>query len=282
MIAAVLLSLLAQSASAEAFDLRAPDLRPTLEQDRLAVCLDKARSDPSSAIVSASVWLGEALDAERSFPQQCLGMAYTRLLRWKAAEDAFLGARRDALESNPALRAKLAAMAGNSALADGRNEDALADLDLAAQDAATSLDASLAGDVQIDRSRALVALGRTAEAAAALADARRDAPQNPDGWLLSATLARRQGDLDTAQGQIRTAAGLDPLNPAIGLEAGVIAALAGHDDAARKSWQSVVDAAPDSEEAQTARGYIAQLGEAAAPASAPAPEADTGTEGTGG
>ncbi|HZF45775.1 MAG TPA: hypothetical protein VEZ26_05540, partial [Sphingomonadaceae bacterium] len=55
------------------------------------------------------------------------------------------------------------------------------------------------------------------------------------------------------------AAGLDPANPAIGLEAGVIAALAGADDAARKSWQSVVETAPDSPEAQTARDYLAQL-----------------------
>ena len=115
---------------------------------------------------------------------------------------------------------------------------------------------------------ALVAQGKTADAAAALAEARRDAPQNPDGWLLSATLARRSGDLGAAQAQIETAAGLDPKNPQVGLEAGVIAALAGRDDAARKSWQSVIDTSPGTPEADTANAYIAEVG--AVPAAPPA------------
>ena len=62
------------------------------------------------------------------------------------------------------------------------------------------------------------------------------------------------------------AAALRPVDPAIGLEAGVIAMLAGQPDAARKSWQSVVTMAPDSETAVTARGYLAQI-------AAPAPSA---------
>ena len=61
------------------------------------------------------------------------------------------------------------------------------------------------------------------------------------------------------QARIERAAALLPIDPAIGLEAGVIAMLAGHEEAARRSWQSVVAAAPDSAEAQTAKGYIAQL-----------------------
>ena len=44
----------------------------------------------------------------------------------------------------------------------------------------------------------------------------------------------------------------------------MIAVLAGHDEAARKSWQSVIVAAPGSAAATTAQGYIAQLGPAAA------------------
>jgi hypothetical protein len=52
---------------------------------------------------------------------------------------------------------------------------------------------------------------------------------------------------------------LAPTDPAIGLEAGVIAALGGRDDAARQSWQSVVRLAPDTPEAETARTYLAQL-----------------------
>ena len=257
MLAALLLPLLAQASAAD-FDLSGFQ-PPTLEQDRLSVCLAQANSDPSTAILTADQWYAEATGAERSFPQQCLGIAYTRLLRWRAAEGAFLAAREDMLAQNPLLRARLAAMAGNSALADGRNEDALNDFALASSDAGLASDIALRGEIEIDRSRALVALGRTEEAEAALQKARSYAPQNSDTWLLSATLSRRKGDLATARAQIFTAAELDRANPAIGLEAGVIAARSGNDDAARKSWQSVLTIAPDAPEAETARGYLAQL-----------------------
>ena len=118
----------------------------------------------------------------------------------------------------------------------------------------------LAGEIAIDRARALVALKREDDAAAALVEARTLAADNGLAWLLSATLSRRQGKLAAAQAQIATAAGLSPRDPEIGLEAGVIAMLAGNEAAARKSWQSAIDAAPSSEAAATARGYLAQLG----------------------
>jgi Flp pilus assembly protein TadD len=102
---------------------------------------------------------------------------------------------------------------------------------------------------------------QVAAAAAALADARRDAPQSSDTWLLSATLSRRQGKLAEAQAEIETGAALAPADPAIGLEAGVIAALSGRDEAARQSFNSVISLAPQSPQAATARGYLAQLGE---------------------
>ena len=56
-----------------------------------------------------------------------------------------------------------------------------------------------------------------------------------------------------------------PVDPEIGLEAGVIAILLGHEEAARKSWQSVISAAPGSGAAKTAQGYIDQLGAPAKP-----------------
>ena len=240
------------------------------QKAQLEECMEQARKDPSTAIATASTWITRSSGAEQAYPQQCLGMAYTSLLRWQAAEQAFLAAHTAARADDYSYRARLAAMAGNSALADGRNDAALADLDLAIKDAAAGSDTVANGEIQIDRARALVAQGKTADAAAALAEARRDAPQNPDGWLLSATLARRSGDLGAAQAQIETAAGLDPKNPQVGLEAGVIAALAGRDDAARKSWQSVIDTSPGTPEADTANAYIAEVGGVpAAPPAAP-------------
>ena len=83
---------------------------------------------------------------------------------------------------------------------------------------------------------------------------------DPHAWLLSATLARRQDDLAGAQGFIEQAAALDPRDPAIGLEAGIVAALGGRDDAARKSFESVVAADASGPYGALARTYLQQLG----------------------
>ncbi len=61
---------------------------------------------------------------------------------------------------------------------------------------------------------------------------------------------------------IEKAAALAPQDPEIGLEAGVIAVLGGRDEAARRSWRSVLAAAPDSDQAKVAKGYLDQLGPA--------------------
>ena len=178
-------------------------------------------------------------------------------------------------------------MAGHAALAGGRAEAALAWYDKALSPppaaAPSAEDNAVRGAVQIGRARALVALQRLPEASGALEEAHRLAPNDPEGWLLSATLARRGKDLERAQRDIEVAASLvangDPLAGQIGLEAGVIAMLSGREDAARKSWQSVLALAPGSAEAATAKGYLDQIGPAptssAAPAAPAAPPPET-------
>lgn len=250
------LALFAAQAAAEAATAPAN----SAEQARLTVCLQQARTDPATAITTAGLWLLEAHDAGKALPQQCLGQAYVSLLRWAAAEKAFVAARDAALDSDHAVRARLGGMAGNAALGGNDFATAVVDLDEALADAGLAGDKPLAGSIGADRARALVALNRTEEAAAALQQARADAPQDANVWLLSATLSRRTGDLKSAQAQIETAAGLAPNDPAVGLEAGVIAELAGNDEAARKSWNAVVAFAPDGPEATSAKAYLAQIG----------------------
>lgn len=246
----------------EAARQRAPRPAPAPQEPvtgPLAECIAEVKGDPTSAVDIAGQWLDRARGTERAEAGQCLGMALAQLGRWDAAESAFLSARSAADPQSQVQRAKLAAMAGNAALARGEPQQALADLEIARGDAQEAGSQLLVGEIDIDRSRALVALGRLEEARDSLAEARNDNPNDPQAWLLSATLSRRMGDLAMAQVQIEEAARLLPIDPEIGLEAGVIAMLAGHEDAARKSWQSVIDAAPDSEAAGTARGYLAQL-----------------------
>ena len=234
-----------------------------VEEPRLELCLDHTRADPAAGISEANAWLAEGSGAVQSYPQQCLGYAYSLLLRWDAAERAFLAARDLEPEYSHFRRAQLAAMAANAALAEQRADAALISLALAATDAAAADDAGLRALVETDRARALVLQGNEGEAEAVLASSRTLDPQAPLTWLLSATLARRLGKLDEAQGFIETAAALSPDYPETALEAGVIAMLQGREEAAKASWQSVIDLDGESPTAETARGYLAQLAEPA-------------------
>ncbi|TIX49007.1 tetratricopeptide repeat protein [Alteraurantiacibacter aquimixticola] len=236
-------------------------LPPTLEEDRLRACMDEARNDPAQAILNVSDWMVGTSGPSVSAPQQCLGFAYMSLLRWDAARQAFTEARDARLESDSAGRARLGAMAGNAAIAAEQHGQALVLLQAAQADATAVGNTTLAGSIASDRARALVGLGRMADGANALEEARSLAPQDASIWLLSATLARRMENLANAQQWIETAAALDPGNLSIGLEAGLVAALGGFDDAARSSWQSVIDTAPRTPEGQTARFYLDQLDE---------------------
>jgi tetratricopeptide (TPR) repeat protein len=237
----------------------APAAPAPAQRSRLEYCLDAASNTPVDAIDDAETWRDAVQGSALAEPNLCLGSAHARLEHWDEAEAAFLIGRDMAAENDRQMRAKLGAMAGNAALAQGAWERALAPLDMALADAKTAGDLKLTGEVQIDRARALVALKREAEASDALVEARTSAADNGLAWLLSATLSRRQGKLAAAQAQIATAAELAPRDPEVGLEAGVIAMLAGNEAAARKSWQSAIATAPASEAAATAKGYLAQL-----------------------
>lgn len=258
---------------------------------RYTLCLAAGEKDLAAGIAAARAWLAEAAkaptpDTAHGAAAQCLGQLLLQQGDSAGAEAAFAESAGQVPAANPAAAAALQTMAGNAALAGGRAEAALGWYDKALaplpSSAPSAEDNAVRGAVQIGRGRALVALGRLPEASGALQDAHRLAPNEPEGWLLSATLARRGKDLERAQRDIEVAASLalhgDPLGAPIGLEAGVIAMLDGREDAARKSWQSVVALAPDSAEAATARGYLDQIGPAptsSAPAAVPAAPPET-------
>lgn len=233
----------------------------TAAPNRLKDCLDLAMLRPADAIEVAEVWLAEAKSmTDRAHAKQCKALALTRIEGWGEAATLFLSARDDTPAHESGERARLGAMAGNALLVTGDRAGALTALDSARADANEARDAKLGGALQIDRARALVGLGRNDDAAAALREARELVPDNAQAWLLSATLSRRMGNLPEAQAQIVRAAELMPVDAEVGLEAGVIAMLSGREEAARKSWQSVLKTAPGSEAAKTAQGYLDQLG----------------------
>jgi tetratricopeptide (TPR) repeat protein len=265
--------------------LAAPAAAPKLT--RYTLCLAAGEKDLVAGIASARAWLAESKagatpNTAHGAAAQCLGQLLLQQGDSAGAEAAFAESAEQVPAADFSAAAALQAMAGNAALSGRRAETALMWFDkalsVAPAKAPTADDNAARGSVQIDRSRALVALDRLPEASSALEDAHRLAPNDPEGWLLSATLARRGKDLERAQRDIEIAASLDPhgsaLAPQIGLEAGVIAVLGGREGAARKSWESVLALGPESAEAKTARGYLDQLGPAPTltPAAAAVPE----------
>jgi tetratricopeptide (TPR) repeat protein len=234
----------------------APVVAPAIDEARFDACMDLATDDPATGIVAANEWL---MTGGGYFARHCLGYAYAKDGRWSAAADSFVAAARDAERVHDARAANLWTQAGNAALASGDPTRALGHFDAAlAQGVSHGL---LLGELHLDRARALVIAGQPEEAEAAFAEAHRLVPEDPLAWLLSATLARRQGKLDRAQADIDVAARLAPRDPEVALEAGNIAATAGKYDIARRNWTQAIDIRPDGPVAKTARGHLTQLDE---------------------
>ena len=219
----------------------------------LAQCLKLASTDPQTALDYAQGWRERAAsDLEFAQGAHCLGLALLQTGRAAEAREAFELASAEAPQDNLAYAARLSAMAGNAALAQEDADAALPLLDRAGGMA-------LAADLRTDLARVLVRLGRANDAASALKEAREADPLDAEAWLLSATLSRRTQRLGEAQAQIERAAMLSPRDPQIGLEAGVIAAMAGREDDARASFQSVLALDPQGLAGERARGYLTQL-----------------------
>jgi tetratricopeptide (TPR) repeat protein len=226
----------------------------------LGECLAQLEQDAARAHAQAQIRRNATRGAERVIANHCLGLAATELALWDDAITAFRAARDETPDDEPSARARFGLMAGNAALASGDANRATVVLGIAQEDARRAASATLEALAQIDMARALVALERPEEALAALDSAIRLEPATGEAWLLKATLLRRLDRLAEAQGAIERAVELSPLDSQIGLEAGVIAVLSGREEAARQSWQSVIDTQPDSMAAATAQDYLAQLG----------------------
>lgn len=226
----------------------------------LAQCLQQLDEEPSRAHVQAQIRRDTTAGEDRVLANHCLGLASTRLDRWEEARAAFTAALQETPDDDPRLRARFGAMAGNAALVTGDMSGAIGLLDAARAYAIAANAGGMQGLIALDRARALVDMGQLKAAEASLAEARGLQPEDAETRLLSATLLRRLDRLSEAQQQIEEAARIRPLDPAIGLEAGVIAMLDGREAGARASWLSVVGIAPESPEAETAQSYLDQLG----------------------
>lgn len=231
---------------------------PTLDEVKLRDCLKLVRADAKSGIVSANEWAREQPSGKnRYFADICLASGYARDGKYSQSADRFAEAARAAEKAGDLGAAKLWAQAGGAALSAGRTDDALGYIETALRSGKLLPGERI--DTLIDRARAYVASDRLDSAMTDLAEIRRTAPNLGQGWLLSATLARRMGDLAAAQGFIKTAGALYVSDPAVALEAGNIAAAAGAYDIAREQWQQTIKIAPGSPQSATAKALLEQL-----------------------
>lgn len=241
----------------------------SIEQDPaalwLAECLGMLPDQAARAHSLAQVRRNETFDRDRILANHCLGLAATELALWDDAIGAFTAARDDTPADEMRAKARFGAMAGNAAFAAQDLERSATLLKTARSDAQAAASAPMQAIIAADLARVLVAAGQLEEALAELDLSTQLFPDEAGTWLLKATLLRRLERLDEAQASIEQASTLAATDPAIGLEAGVIAVLSGREEAARTSWQSVIDLAPSSPQALTAQSYLGQLGPAAPP-----------------
>jgi len=234
---------------------------PTLDEVQFSECLTLASKDSASAISSASLWTQQK---GGYLARACHGFALATDFKFDLAVPMLTEAATLAQAKGDPRAARFWAQAGNAAIAAGQADVAVDALDKAL--ASKALDNVERADSEVDRARALVALGKSADGEAALATARQLAPENGAAWLLSATLARRLNKLPDALAFIQTAAALLPSDPAVALEAGNIAIAAGDDNTARKQWEQVIKIGPTSRQAVTATAQLAALAATATPA----------------
>ena len=135
--------------------------------------------------------------------RHCLGFAYAEQFNWPAATIAFAESAQAAEVARDKRADKFWAQAENAALAGGEPSKALEYLNAALVQG--SLKGLAKGLVHLDRARAHVALENYPAAKSEFAMVHQLAPQDPLGWLLSATLARRMGDLARAKNDIAMA-----------------------------------------------------------------------------
>jgi tetratricopeptide (TPR) repeat protein len=226
----------------------------TANEKRFADCVTLVEKDPAKAIDAAGGW---RVEGGGLLARQCLGLAYAAQQRWLPAMTAFEQAAQAAETERDGRAGNLWVQAGNAALAAGEAGKARAAFDAAL--ASGQVKGAEAGEVHLDRARALVAIGDARAARTDLDMAIKLVPADPLAWLLSATLARKMGDLARAQADIAEAAKRSPDDASVALEAGNIAVMAGSTEAARTAWAAAVKNAPQSPAGKSAAEALKRL-----------------------
>jgi predicted Zn-dependent protease len=233
-------------------------LDPALDRQRYDGCVRALDSAPAKSLEFAQGWQarGGGLPA-----RHCEALALLRLDRPADAARALEAGAEAARAAKAPQLADFEGQAGNAWFLAA---------DLPRAEAAFTRAIAAAGEFAPQRAAGLhIDRARVRAEAANLSGARADLDQalllhrdDPVAWMLSAALARRQGDLGRASIEIARASTLAPADPDIMFEQGNIAAANGDLAAAMRVWEMVTRAAPGSPAAELAKKALG-----AAPAS---------------
>lgn len=212
-------------------------------------CIALARQKPAEGWEEALAWTslggGEAA-------RHCAAIALIGLRQYEEAanrlEDLANSSHREAI-----LRAGMLAQAGQAWLLAKNPERAYA-----AQTAGLKLVPG-APDLLIDRAESLAEAKNYKDALADLDQALAAAPTRVDALTYRATARRYLDDQKGAADDLAKALALDPLYQDAWLESGILQRLAGHPAEARQAWLKVLEIAPSSAAADTARRNIELL-----------------------
>lgn len=231
------------------------ELDPALDAKRYDGCVRAIPTDARAAEEFAIQWQskGGGLPA-----RHCQALAQLELGNPAGAAQTLAKAAQAAETQKAPQAADFWGQAGNAAMLAGDAKGAVGHFNSAIV-AAGEFAPIRTANLLIDRARAQVELGNFAAARTDLDRATGLAPNEPAGWLLSATLARRQNDLARAKADIARAAAIAPGDPDVQFEQGAILSAAGDLAGARTIWETVVKSAPGTPAATLAAKALAAL-----------------------
>lgn len=220
-----------------------PAMAAPSDPARYATCMELAPKDPARAMEQAYAW---RLDGGGVAARHCLAVAQMHARHHDEALRNYEAAGQASEDAHDGQAVALWQQAAEAALIAERPADAVRFLTRAlARPGGVELSPRATARLRIARAEALVEAGRAAEAMADLDAATTAAPDEGTAWLLKATLARRQKDLDGAEAALLKAAALMPDSPDVALESGNIAAARGKMELAREAWEAAAAEGPD-------------------------------------
>lgn len=227
------------------------------DPSRYAACIEIAPKDPARAMQLAYAW---RIEGGGVASRHCLAVAQMHARHYEAALKSYEAAGQASEDARDGQAAALWRQAGEAAMLAERPADAVRFLTRAlAKPGGQELSPRAEADLLTARAEAQVAAGKSDAAMADLNRATALSPEFFTPWLLKSTLARRGGDVATAEAALLNAAKLAPESADVELEAGNIAAAKGDLVLARQAWEAAAADAPDTPAGQAAAAALGRM-----------------------